>query len=98
MAATQAERRDELTRETVEWLRRRYPLAAELSLIPPNAGQVPAYNAFRGWVGDVFVELATALDAVDAAPNQGVWDAVTVDFATLAASDPGLELEDFVRL
>lgn len=98
MAATQAERRDELTRETAEWLRRRYPLASELQIIPPTAGQLPAFNAWRAWVGSVFVELATQLAAVDAAPNQGVWDAITVDFAALEGTDPALRLEDFVRL
>lgn len=98
MAATKAERRDELTRETVDWLRRRYPLAAELQLIPPAGGQVASFQAFRNWVGDVFTALATALVAVDAAADQTAWDAITVDFAALAALDPFLALEDFVRL
>ena len=99
MADTQAERNQELESEALEYLRRRYPFAAELSLMPKRAGQVPTFNTFSNWVGLVMTELATKQDEVDAAPDQPTWDAVVIDFAALDAADtPHLELRDFVRL
>ncbi len=99
MADTQAERNEELEQDALEYLRRRYPFAAELALMPKNAGQVPVFLTFETWVALVMTELATRQTEVDAAPDQPTWDAVEIDFAALTAADtPHLELRDFVRL
>ena len=98
MADTQAERNQELEQDTLEYLRRTYPFANEITLLPKNGSQVPVFRDFEDWVGLVMAELATRQDEVDAAPDQATWDAVEIDFAALDAADPGLVLRDFVRL
>ena len=96
--ATKAENKVRLEREALDFLRRRYPFAAELSLMPKSGSQVPNFNAFESWVGDVMAELAGAQQAVDDAVLPDTGDLVALDLAGLVASDPNLVLRDFVRL
>jgi hypothetical protein len=96
--ATQAENRERVTQAGLLFLRLRYPWAAETALLQPQGAQVPVVNAWRAWVGLVFAEMATKLNAVDAGLNEAEWDAVQIDEAALVASDPGLDLKDLIRL
>lgn len=96
--ATQAENRTRIMRAGLTLLRSRYPWAAEIALVQPQGGQVPVINAWRGWINLVYAEMATRLNAIDAAATEPEWDAVVLDEAALVAADPGLSFESLIRL
>lgn len=98
---TRQEKRDELERTLGHYVRRKVPFGPDVYLIAQNQSNpniTAALNAVLAWAKTAYVALRTALNAVDAAPDEATWDAVTIDFAALDASHPGTTLQSLVQL
>lgn len=96
---TRAERKRKLELQTVLFLRRRYKLLAEYSMLEPaNPAQQTSFDAWKAWVASVYTELALRLAEVDSAPDEATWDAIRIDRTALRTSDPRFKLRDFLQL
>lgn len=98
---TKGDKRRQLERQALEFLRRRYPdLDVLMSLAATNPTQQTALDNWRAWMATIWAELDARIGDVNAAPDVPAsgWRSVQLDREALRLADPALRLRQWVRL
>lgn len=99
---TRQEKRDLLESELAHYVRRELKFGWEVYAVAQQEtapAVIAALDAIDAWVRACYIALRQALNAVDAAPDEATWDAVTINYVTLQAAKPAVtRLQDLVQL